>query len=140
MRCLPGRVEGRGAGEPKMTKALNKKLRNALCKFLLKFLYETGPQTIFQGSSPRAALIRFSKLFRWSAFMRAPATVELQSLERDPQASKLPLNPRPLAALPPAPSRPSPSPVPSQPQPTVFRIPENPKIVWGEGGGGGPAH
>ena len=34
-----------------------------------------------------------------------------------------------VAALPPA---------PSQPQPTLFRIPENPKIVWGGGGGGDP--
>ena len=47
----------------------------------------------------------------------------------DPQASRLPLNPRPLAALPPA---------RSQPHPTLLRIPENPKNCRGGGGLGTP--
>ena len=111
---------------------MNKKLRFSWCpalfKFLVKFHYETGPQTIFQGSSPRAALIRFSKLFRWSALMRSPGDrgatkpgkLRPSSFKASPQPS--------------TPSRPTPSPRPS-PIPHYFL--ENPKIVWGAGGGGG---
>ena len=52
-------LKGGGPGSQKLKKVLNKKLRVILVSSLIeipcKFHYETGPQTIFQGSSPRAA-------------------------------------------------------------------------------------
>ena len=126
-------LKGGGPGSQKLKQVLNKKLRvfwcPALFEFPVKFHYETGPRTIFQGSSPRAALIRFSKLFRWSALMRSPGDrgatkpgkLRPSSFKASPQPS--------------TPSRPTPSPRPS-PSHTLLRIPENPKIVWGRGGGG----
>ena len=98
----------------------------ALFKFLLKFHYETGPQTIFQGSSPRAALIRFSKLFRWSAFMRSPGDrgaakpgkLRPSSFKASPQPS--------------TPSRPTPSPVPAPAHP--IQDPRKPQNCLGGGG------
>ena len=134
MRCLPAGLKGGGPGSQKLKAVLNKKLRifwcPALFKFHLKFHYETGPQRIFQGSSPRAALIRFSKLFRWSAFMRSPGNrgatkpgkLRPSSCKASPQPS--------------TPSRPTPSPVPA-PAHTIQdpRKPQN--CLGGRGGGGG---
>ena len=137
MFTRPG-LKGGGPGSQKLKNTLNKKLRIFWCpaiffKFLLKFHYETGPQTIFQGSSPRAALIRFSKLFRWSALMRSPGDRGATKPGKL-RPSSFKASPQPTT-----PSRPTPSPRP-QPQPTLFRIPENPKIVCGGRGGGGPLH
>ena len=72
MRSLRPGDEGR-PGSQKLNIVSNKKLRNFLVTGCIKrSFYETSPQTIFQGNSPRAALIRFSQLFRVPALVRGP--------------------------------------------------------------------